>query len=29
VIMIVIEWLARSRRQDSKIAAAAKASVGG
>ena len=29
VIMIVIEWLARSRRQESKIAAAAKASVGG
>ena len=28
VVMIVIEWLARSRRQESKIAAAAKASVG-
>jgi TRAP transporter 4TM/12TM fusion protein len=29
VIMVAIEWLARSRRQESKIAAAAKASVGG
>jgi TRAP-type uncharacterized transport system fused permease subunit len=29
VIMVVIEWLARSRRQESKIAASAKASVGG
>jgi TRAP transporter 4TM/12TM fusion protein len=29
VIMIAIEWLARSRRQESKIAAAAKASIGG
>jgi TRAP-type uncharacterized transport system fused permease subunit len=29
VTMIGIEWLARSRRQESKIAAAAKASVGG
>ena len=29
VFMIVIEWLARSRRQESKIAPAAKASVGG
>jgi TRAP transporter 4TM/12TM fusion protein len=28
-IMIAIEWLARSRRQESKIAAAVKASVGG
>jgi TRAP transporter 4TM/12TM fusion protein len=29
VFMVVIEWLARSRRQESKIAAAAKASAGG
>src|SRR5688572_2955833 len=29
VIMVAIEWLARSRRQESKMAAAAKASVGG
>ncbi|HKX49505.1 MAG TPA: TRAP transporter fused permease subunit [Candidatus Binatia bacterium] len=29
VIMVAIEWLARSRRQESKIAAATKASVGG
>jgi TRAP-type uncharacterized transport system fused permease subunit len=29
LIMIAIEWLARSRRQESQIAAAAKASVGG
>jgi TRAP transporter 4TM/12TM fusion protein len=29
VTMVAIEWLARSRRQESKIAAAAKASVGG
>jgi TRAP transporter 4TM/12TM fusion protein len=29
VIMVAIEWLARSRRQESKIAAAAKASVSG
>jgi TRAP transporter 4TM/12TM fusion protein len=29
VIMVAIEWLARSRRQESKIASAAKASVGG
>jgi TRAP-type uncharacterized transport system fused permease subunit len=28
-IMIAIEWLERSRRQESKIAAAVKASVGG